>query len=105
VAEEITVDQLVLELNRGATIVDVREVDEYVEAHVPGVRLIPLGSIPDALDSLSRDETIYVICRSGARSLRAADMLLANGLDAVSVSGGTMAWIQRGLDYVTGDDR
>lgn len=104
-AEEITVDQLVVERDRGATVIDVREVDEYIEAHVPGARLIPLGTIPDALDDLPRDETLYVICRSGARSLRAADFFAANGLDAVSVSGGTMAWIQRGLDYETGDDR
>jgi len=104
-AEEITVDQLVIELNRGATVVDVREADEYIEAHVPGVRLIPLGTIADAVDDLPRDETVYVICRSGARSLQAADFFVASGVDAVSVSGGTMAWIQRGLDYETGDDR
>ncbi len=104
-ADEITVDQLVIERERGATVVDVREVDEYIEAHVPGVRLVPLGTIPDALDALPREETIYVICRSGARSQRAADFLLANGFDAISVAGGTMAWVQRGLDYETGDDR
>ena len=104
-AEEITVDQLVIERERGATVIDVREVDEYIEAHVPGVRLVPLGTIPDALDALLRDETLYVICRSGARSLRAAELLAANGFDAISVAGGTMAWVQRGLDYETGDDR
>ncbi|UTT62047.1 rhodanese-like domain-containing protein [Microcella humidisoli] len=104
-ADEITVDQLVLERERGATVIDVREVDEYIAAHVPGVRLVPLGTIPDALDALPRDETVYIICHSGARSLRAADFLNAQGFDAVSVAGGTSAWVQRGLDYATGDDR
>ena len=104
-ADEITVDQLVLERERGATVIDVREVDEYIAAHVPGVRLVPLGTIPDALDTLPRDETVYIICHSGARSLRAADFLNAQGFDAVSVAGGTSAWVQRGLDYATGDDR
>jgi rhodanese-related sulfurtransferase len=104
-AAEITVDQLVVERDRGATVVDVREVDEYIEAHVPGVLLVPLGTIPDELDALPRDETLYIICRSGARSLRAADFLIANGFDAISVAGGTMAWVQSGLDYQTGDDR
>lgn len=104
-ADEITVDQLVIERERGATVIDVREVDEYIEAHVAGVRLVPLGTIPDEVDALPKDETLYVICRSGARSLRAADFLNANGLTAVSVAGGTSAWIQRGLDYETGDDR
>lgn len=104
-ADEITVDQLVIERERGATVIDVREVDEYIDAHVPGVRLVPLGTLPDELDALQRDERLFIICRSGARSLRAADFLLANGFDAVSVAGGTMAWVQRGLDYETGDDR
>ncbi len=104
-ADEITVDQLVIELDRGATVIDVREIDEYIDAHVAGVRLVPLDTIADALESIPRDETVYVICRSGARSQRAADFFVAHGLDAVSVSGGTMAWIQRGLDYATGDDR
>ncbi len=103
--DEITVDQLVIERERGATVIDVREVDEYIDAHVPGVRLVPLGTLPDELDALPRDERLFIICRSGARSLRAADFLLANGFDAVSVAGGTMAWVQRGLDYETGDDR
>ncbi len=104
-AREVTVDDLVVALDRGVTVIDVREVDEYVDAHVPGVQLVPLGTLPDELDALPRDETLYVICRSGARSLRAADFLLANGFDAVSVAGGTMAWVQRGLDYATGDGR
>ncbi|MFN4001939.1 rhodanese-like domain-containing protein [Microcella sp.] len=104
-ADEISVDELVLARERGATVIDVREVDEYIDAHVPGVQLVPLGTVPDALDALPRDETVYVICHSGARSLRAADFLIAQGLDAVSVAGGTMAWVQRGLDYATGDDR
>ena len=104
-ADEVSVDQLVLELERGATVIDVREVHEYLEAHVPGVRLVPLGTVPDELDALPTDETLFVICHSGARSLSAADYLNAHGLTAVSVAGGTSAWIQRGLDYATGDDR
>lgn len=104
-ADEVTVDQLVIELERGATVIDVREVHEYLEAHVPGVRLVPLGTVADEVDALPTDDTLYVICHSGARSLRAADFLNANGLTAVSVAGGTSAWIQRGLDYDTGDDR
>lgn len=104
-ADEISVDQLVIERERGATVVDVREVDEYIDAHVPGVRLVPLGTVPDELDALPRDETLYVICHSGARSLRAADFLNAHGFDAISVAGGTMAWVQCGFDYETGDDR
>jgi rhodanese-related sulfurtransferase len=104
-AEEITIAQLAIERERGATVVDVREVHEYIEARVPGVHLVPLATIPDSLDALPRDETLYVICHSGVRSQYAADFLNANGFDAVSVAGGTMAWVQQGFDYDTGDDR
>ncbi len=104
-AEEITVDQLAIERERGVTVIDVRESDEYVDAHVPGVRLVPLGTLPDELETLPRDERLVIICRSGVRSLRAADFLIANGFDAVSVAGGTIAWVERGFDYDTGDDR
>jgi rhodanese-related sulfurtransferase len=104
-ADEITVDQLVIELDRGATVIDVREVDEYLDAHVPGVRLVPLGTIPDEADDLPKDDTLFVICRSGARSLQAADYLNARGHIAISVAVGTTAWIKRGLEFDTGDDR
>lgn len=103
-ADEITVDELAqLHAQGDITIIDVREPDEYVAAHVPGARLVPLGSVPDAIDALPADERIYVICHSGARSQRAADYLLARGHDVVSVAGGTSAWVQRGLDYETGE--
>jgi len=102
-ADEITVDQLVLEQSAGPiTLIDVREADEFASARVPGAQLVPLGTVPDALDSLPDEGVIYVICHSGARSQRAADYLLANGRHAVSVAGGTSAWVQRGLDYDTG---
>ena len=102
-ADEITVDQLVLEQSVGPiTLIDVREADEFAAARVPGARLVPLGTVPDSVDSIPDDGTIYVICHSGARSQRAADYLLAHGRNAISVAGGTSAWVQRGLDYESG---
>lgn len=104
-AEEITVQELAQRIEAGARVVDVREPAEYVEARVPGVELIPLATVPDALDRLlETDDTIYVICRSGARSLRAADYLESQGATAVSVAGGTLAWVESGYSYETGDE-
>lgn len=104
--QEIDVDRLVVVMADGARVIDVREPDEYAEAHVPGVELIPLGTLPDAIGRLAgSDEPLYIICRSGARSQRAADFLESHGIEAVSVAGGTMAWVQRGLDYETGEDQ
>jgi rhodanese-related sulfurtransferase len=104
-SEKIDIDGLVVALRQGARLIDVREPDEYVEARVPGAELIPLATLPGAADRLAQHEdTLYVICRSGVRSVQAVDYLSARGIDALSVSGGTMAWIQRGLDYETGED-
>jgi rhodanese-related sulfurtransferase len=81
----------------GAHVIDVRQPDEYDEAHVPGVQLIPLGEVSERLDELPPDGVLYIICRSGARSLRAAEFLTENGREAVNVAGGTLAWIEAGL--------
>lgn len=86
----------------GITLVDVRESDEYVAAHVPGASLVPLSTVPDALDQVPRDRTVYVICARGNRSRRAAEFYRAQGIDAVNVAGGTLAWIDAGHPVSTG---
>jgi rhodanese-related sulfurtransferase len=90
---EIDVDQLAALGTADIQLIDVREPDEYEAARVPGARLVPLQTVPDALDSFERDRTLYLICRSGARSMRAAEFLAGHGLDVVNVAGGTQAWL------------
>jgi rhodanese-related sulfurtransferase len=80
----------------GATVIDVREPDEYASGHVPGARLMPLGRLPRHLGELPRDRRVYVICASGNRSKAAADLLARAGVDAVSVAGGTGGWQRAG---------
>jgi rhodanese-related sulfurtransferase len=86
----------------GATVIDVREPNEYAGGHVPGARLIPLGRLAERLKDLPRGERIYVICASGNRSLAAVGFLANAGLDAVSVAGGTGAWQRAGRSVVLG---
>ena len=85
-------------------LIDVREPDEYIEAHVPGAILIPLATIPDAVGDLPTDRTVHVICAAGARSARAVEFLRANGIDAVNIAGGTGAWLNSGAAHVTGPE-
>jgi rhodanese-related sulfurtransferase len=100
---QITVAELVPLHAAGATVIDVREPREYVEGHVPGAALIPLGSVPERVSEIPSGAPVYVICHSGARSNAAAEVLRANGIDAVNVAGGTMAWIQAGNEVVPGE--
>lgn len=100
--QEITVDELATIIEQGGRVIDVREPAEFEEARVPGVRLIPLGTVPDQVDAFRGEGTTYVICRSGARSMQACEFVAAQGADVVNVAGGTMAWIASGRDVATG---
>lgn len=103
--QEIDVDQLAERLAAGGRVVDVREPDEYVAGHVPGAVLVPLGTVPDHVDAFSGEGPTYVICKSGGRSMRACELLVAQepDLEVVNIAGGTMAWIASGRDTVEGD--
>jgi rhodanese-related sulfurtransferase len=97
-ADEITVSDLALELDTNAWVLDVREDDEFADGHVPNVHHIQLGQLPDKFHLIPKEEKIFVICRSGARSQSGADYLISQGYDAVSVAGGTMGWISSGRE-------
>ena len=79
---EVTIEELESALQSGARLVDVREPDEYEAGHVPGALLVPLNTVPHALDQFASGDTTYVICKSGARSYRACEFLVDQGLDA-----------------------
>ena len=79
---EIEVDELAARLDAGAVLFDVREPDEYTEAHAPGAVLVPLATVPDAVEQFRLDGPVHVICRSGGRSARAVEFLRAQGIDA-----------------------
>lgn len=97
--KNITVEQLAALPER--QLIDVREPDEFAGGHAVGAVNVPLGSIASA--SLpDESSTVYVICQSGGRSLRAVGALIARGVDAVNVEGGTSAWTLAGLPAEAG---
>jgi len=75
-----------------AVLLDVREDDEWAAGHAPGAVHIPLAAVADSLDDVPEGSPVYVVCRSGGRSARAAAYLNANGWEAVNVVGGMSAW-------------
>jgi adenylyltransferase/sulfurtransferase len=91
---EITPIELAERLRAGdVDLIDVREPHEWDIAHIPGARLIPLGSFPAAIPSLDRTRDIVVQCRSGARSGRAVRLLQAAGFTRVrNLAGGILRW-------------
>ncbi|HEX2700889.1 MAG TPA: rhodanese-like domain-containing protein [Acidimicrobiales bacterium] len=102
-APEIDTARLADALEQGATLIDVRMPDEYVEAHVPGAVLIPLPELGQRTDEVPKGERVFVICAVGGRSLAAAAALNKAGWDTVSVRGGTKAWQAEGRPVLAGE--
>lgn len=104
-ATEIDQQTFAREIEReGAYVLDVREPDEYRSGHVPGAVNIPLGVLPVRMGDVPADRTALIVCQAGGRSAQATDLLVAAGRRAVSVAGGTGAWVEAGHRVVTGAD-
>ncbi|HVA60157.1 MAG TPA: rhodanese-like domain-containing protein [Mycobacteriales bacterium] len=97
---EVDTAALALAHAHGLRVVDVREPAEFGAGHVPGAENIPLAAVPTRLSEFPRDERVFVVCASGGRSYQAAEFLVQAGVDAVSVSGGTTAWMRAGHPVV-----
>ena len=99
---EIDVHELARLREGGAALLDVRNPDEWENARVPGVALIPLPELAERADEVPEGSPLYVICAAGARSAKAAEHLRSLGIDAINVAGGTNAWIQAGYPTESG---
>jgi rhodanese-related sulfurtransferase len=94
---EIEVAELAVRQGGGVALIDVREPREFADARVPGATLIPLGEVVERIDEVPTEGTVYVICARGSRSAKAVEHYRSQGIDAVNVAGGTLAWIDAGL--------
>jgi len=81
------------ESSSGVAFLDVREYDEVEIARIDGVPLIPLGELPQRFTELDPNQTIYIHCKMGGRSLKAVELLKNQGFKyCKSVAGGINAW-------------
>ncbi|MET1053006.1 MAG: rhodanese-like domain-containing protein [Mycetocola sp.] len=85
-----------------AAIIDVREPDEFRQLRAVGAVSIPMSQFVERIDELPADETLYVICASGARSANVTEYLSGRDYTAVNVEGGTFAWRDAGLPIAEG---
>ncbi|MFV8754158.1 MBL fold metallo-hydrolase [Nannocystaceae bacterium ST9] len=87
--------------HRDIRLIDVRELQEWNEGHIEGAELVPLASLANKAGDWPRDKPITVVCRSGARSGRAAQQLENAGFTRVaSLRGGVLAWANEGHKLV-----
>jgi len=94
--DEVTVQEMKRALDDrklGIKILDVREPDEYQIAHIDGVPLFPLSTLPQRFTELDPNQQYFIHCKSGVRSLRALQFLREQGFKYLkSVKGGISAW-------------
>lgn len=88
-------------------LIDVRTPVEFREVHVAFARNVPLDRLDPAALLASRpgskEEPVYLICRSGSRGRQACEKFLAAGFaNVVNVEGGTLACVEAGLPVVRG---
>ena len=95
-ADEVTVQQMKEALaGTDIAVVDVREHDEAEIAKIDGVPMIPLSELMHRFTELDPNQTIYLHCKMGARSLKAVDFLKQQGFKyCKSVAGGINAWAE-----------
>lgn len=94
---DITPRELAKRIERGddLQLVDVREEWEWQIARIPGAKLIPLGSLDEKLSEIDPAREVVLYCKSGVRSLHAAEELIEAGYPRVAnLSGGILRWSQ-----------
>lgn len=91
----------VTDLGPDAVILDVREDYEWQAGHAENALHIPLDQLPTRLGELDPDVDVYVVCRTGGRSLRATTWLNGNGYSVFNVLGGMGAWLEAGKPMVS----
>ena len=100
--ETISVTELKALLDGDAgdlALVDVRNPAEAEIVVIPSAVLIPLSTIEsgeaiDQVRSLAEGRRLFVHCKLGMRSAKAAQLLAEHGIQATNVTGGIDAWAQ-----------
>lgn len=74
-----------------ATVLDVREPNEWAMGTLPGSTLISQGELMARMDEVPKDKPVLCVCRSGGRSANVAKFLAFNGFEAANMTGGLKA--------------
>ena len=100
---EVSVAEAATLRDAGAFVLDVRQPEEWEQAHIPGATLIPLGELQARSNEIPKDAKVLVVCRSGNRSQQGREILIAAGFSQVtSMSGGVTQWQSEGNPVVSG---
>jgi phage shock protein E len=82
-------------------ILDVRSPEENAEGYIRRSVLLPLAQLEAEIAKVIPDKTktVYVHCRSGARSSQAVDMMVKMGYtNCFNMKGGFLDWERKGYE-------
>lgn len=86
-------------------VLDVREDDEWAAGHVEGALHVPMSDFVarfgEVTEALADGGRAYVMCRVGGRSAQVTQYLVQQGIDAVNIEGGMLAWDGAGRPMIT----
>ena len=83
--------------SEGGQALDLRELDDWGEAHIAGAVRVEDDDVEAALESLSQDQPVVVVCATGDRSVQVAAELRERGFRAAVLKGGMKSWSGAGL--------
>lgn len=81
-----------LKNNKNVSLIDVRETEEVKAGKIPGAVNIPLGLIEFRLQDIDKSQEHIMVCRSGGRSGKAANLLENQGYNVINMDGGMLDW-------------
>lgn len=104
IAQATVAEAALLSADPHVVFLDVRMPEEYVVGHAKGAILSPLPDLDRWAAKLDKKAPTLLICRSGSRSMKAAQALVERGFTQITnVQGGTLAWEAAGnLPIVVG---
>lgn len=82
------------DLGDGATLIDVREPDEFATARIPFAVNVPLSTLGERAGEIPTEGDVYIVCQAGGRSARTVEALENAGWsNVINVEGGTQQWL------------
>tara|TARA_B100000945_G_C20208614_1_gene514965 strand:- start:291 stop:632 length:342 start_codon:yes stop_codon:yes gene_type:complete len=82
-------------VRKGYTIIDVRTPEEFLEEHIEGAQNINVKSeaFVTEIENLSKSDTLLIYCRTGRRSIYAAQVMVSFGFQKIyDLDGGFLNW-------------
>jgi rhodanese-related sulfurtransferase len=97
--KQISVNDAYKQVNQAdLQFIDVRSEAEFSDGHAVKVVNFPLDKIEPDFAKLDKSKPVYLICQSGRRSQKAAEILEQKGFNELyNVTGGTSAWVSANL--------